>query len=154
MLLSNHGAGLVADETSLQVVVADLRQELRRNVNSLQLDAQSVGDDTVYLVPGHALVGGDVECLTDSVDISAKPCVGLGKVGVVGDRPERGTVAVYYDRLALDHSLDHLPASVISVNTQRHRALVVGVAWPNYRHGEAPFPVHSHEELLAGDLVP
>ena len=91
--------------------------------------------------------------LPDRVNIAAETRVGLCEIAVVRDRPERGAVAVNDDRLARHDPPDDLPAAVLSVNAERHRALVIGMARPDDRDRKTAFAVLLHEEFLTGDLV-
>ena len=72
-----------------------------------------------------------------------------GEVLVVGERPQRGAVAVDDDLPALTHPPQHGPAAV-----EGHQRPVVGVRGPHDRDREALLPVRGDQQLLARDLVP
>ena len=91
--------------------------------------------------------------ITDGMDIAHQTDEGLGEIGVVGDGPQGGTVAVDDDGLAVYHALQHLPGALVTVSAHGHIALVVGVAGADDRHREAVLPMHLHQVLFAGDLV-
>ena len=152
-VVEHHRVSLVADERALEVIRTYRVEEVRRDMPRVELHAEGVRDDAVYLIPRYALVGGDMERLTYRVDIAYQPDVALREVTVVGDSPQGRAVAVDYDGLAVAYAFEHLPASVVAVNSERHRALVVGVARADYRHGEAVLAVLPHQILLAGYLV-
>ena len=50
--------------------------------------------------------------------------------------------------LAAPHPVDHGPPAVEGMT-----GLVVGVGWPDDRHGEAALPVGGSQQVLTGDLV-
>ena len=87
------------------------------------------------------------------MDIAHQADEGLGKIGVVGDGPQCGAVAVDDDGLALHHVPQHLPGALVAVGADGHVALVIGVAGADDGHREAILPVHLHQVVLAGDLV-
>ena len=123
-------------------------------MDGFQFNAQHPGDGFINLVPGQALVIGDLEGLADGMGIAHKAHIALGKVRVVGHGPEGGTVAVDDDLLPLQHPLENSVAALAAVDAQGHIPVVVGVAGPDDGHGELMLPVGLHQHLLAGDLVP
>jgi hypothetical protein len=89
-----------------------------------------------------------VEAVADGLRMAEQPDEGLGEVDVVGERPQRGAVAVHDDVLAAAHALDDRPAAV---EGQVHA--VVRVRGAHDRRREALPAVRADQELLAGDLV-
>ena len=89
-----------------------------------------------------------MEGLPDRAGMAEQGDEAAGEVVVVGQRPQRGAVAVDDDLLAPAHPLHHRPAAV-----ERHQRPVVGVRGPHDRHREALLPVGGREQVLAGDLV-
>ena len=67
--------------------------------------------------------------------------------------PKRAAVSMNYDRLALNHTFEHLPAALAAMHTYRNAALAVGMARAYNGHREAMFPVLLHKKLLACYLV-
>ena len=123
-------------------------------MTGLQLHPQAVGDDAVYLVPGQGLVIGDLERLADGVGIAHEPHEAVREILVVRDGPKGGAVPLDDHRLSLHHSLKHLVAAIVPVYAHRHGSLAVSVAWPYDSHRKTVFPVHPHQILFAGNLVP
>ena len=89
-----------------------------------------------------------MERLPDGAGMPEQGDEAAGEVVVVGQRPQRGAVAVDDDLLAPSHPRHRRPAAV-----ERHQRPVVGVRGPHDRHRKALLPVGGREQVLAGDLV-
>ena len=89
-----------------------------------------------------------MERLPDGAGMAEQGDEAAGEVVVVGQRPQRGAVAVDDDLLAPSHPRQRRPAAV-----ERHQRPVVGVRGPHDRHRKALLPVGGREQVLAGDLV-
>ncbi len=72
----------------------------------------------------------------------------LREVFVVGEHPERRSVSVNDDRLALSHAVDDGPAVI-----ERQQSAIVGVRGPDDRVGELTLSIRLDEELLTSDFV-
>ena len=123
-------------------------------MHRMQLHAQRVRNGLIDLVPGQGFIRGDLERLPDGLPVSHKADKPAGKVPVPGHGPEGRPVALNDHGLFFLHPLNDLPETVISVNAQGNRPLVIGMAGTDNGHREAFLPILFHQELLAGNLVP
>ena len=57
------------------------------------------------------------------------------------------------DRLALDHTLEHLPAAIAAMHTYRHFPFAVCMARTDNRHWESGLSIRLHQHSLTRDLV-
>lgn len=73
------------------------------------------------LVPGQQFVRGDVERFADGAIIAQERHKTLGEIFVMGQHPERRTITVDQDFLAIAHAVDRRPATL-----HRQQGLVVG----------------------------
>ncbi len=95
------------------------------------LDSGGPGDDVVDLVPGEPFIAGDVERLANGGGVAHESDEAFGEIGVMGEGPEAGSVAVDDDRLAFEHSVED-GVSVV----EREEGFVVGVRRAHDGHGE------------------
>jgi hypothetical protein len=64
------------------------------------------------LVPGQQFVGGDVEQVANGRWLPQQPHKPFGKVAVMGERPQRGAIAMHHHLFALAHPVDDGVAAV------------------------------------------
>ena len=154
-IVKHRRARLVANERSPEVILLpDFRQEVRRDMVRVQLNAERVRNRLIDLVPCERLVAGDLERLADRVAVAHEPRVTDRKIRIKRQRPKRRAIALNDDRLALQHALDDLPGAVLPVHADRNAPLVIRVARPDDRDREPLLTILPHVKLLANDLVP
>lgn len=112
------------------------------------LDSGGPGDDVVDLVPGEPFIAGDVERLADGGGVGHESDEAFGEIGMVGEGPEAGSVAVDDDRLAFEHSVED-GVSVV----EREEGFVVGVRRAHDGHGEFFVAVCLEQGFFTSDFV-
>ncbi|MNJ60606.1 hypothetical protein D3C77_563510 [compost metagenome] len=122
-------------------------------MHRIQLHAQSIRDHLIDLIPGHRLIGRDMNRLADRMDVAHQAYEALGKIAIMRHCPQGGAVAMNDDRLVLQHPLSNLPASLAPMYAQRYRALGVRMTWPYNRNREPVLPVLLHQIFLTSDFV-
>ena len=104
--------------------------------------------DLVKLVPRQQFIRSDVERFADGAVVAQQAIEPLGEVAVVGEDPQRRSIAVNDHLLAFSHAVDYRPAA----GKRQHR-FVVGVRWPYNGERELFFTICTNESFFTGDLV-
>ena len=117
-------------------------------MRGVQLRAGSAGKLLKDLVPAQPFIGSDVEDLTGSPGIAQQPDEAFGEIGVVGESPERGAVAMNDHRLPAQHAVDDGPGAGAG-----QQGFIVGMGGAHDGEGEFLPAPGAQQTLLAGDLV-
>ena len=67
--------------------------------------------------------------------------------------PKRAAVSMNYDRLALDHTLEDLPAALAAMHSYRNTTLAICMARAYNGHREAVLTIFLHKQLFTRYLV-
>gem|GEM_PF-6620937 len=106
------------------------------------------GEEVVDLVPGQPFIAGDVEVFADGTAVSKEAVEAFGEVGVVGESPERCSVAGDADGLIIENAVEDGISGI-----EREEGFVVGVGRADNGDGEFFFAVSAGEAILARDFV-
>ena len=110
----------------------------------MKLYAKGVGNALVDLVPRQRLIAHDLERLANGFRVAEQTDEATCKVFVPRECPKRTAIALYDDRLSVNHALQHLPATFQSMHAHRHRTLTIGVARADDGDGEGILAVFLH----------
>ena len=123
-------------------------------MDDLRLDPGGSGRLAVDLIPGEDFVRHDVEGMPDRRSACEQADEADGKVAVVGDGPERGSVAGDDDLLAGAHPRDGGVGQLPAVDAERDLRVAISERRPDDRHRKPGLAILAHQPLFAGDLVP
>ena len=128
------------------------------NAKATQISADTMPSWTQASVSVTATIGGhtlrsDLYGFSYGVNVAHQAHEAAGKVGIESHGPKARTVTVNDDRLAFEHALRDLPATILTVNTQRDMTFIVGMTRAHNRNRKAFFAVLAHQEFLPRNLV-